>query len=472
MLNSLFQKRDFYAGALLIVFGCIAIVEARQNPFGSLMHMGPGFFPTALGVLLVLLGVLIAGMGIVSGKPERILPENPQWWGWTCIIAGPIMFIIFGEYGGMAPGTFACVFVSALGDRSVTFKSSTVLALVVAAFGVNLFSLLLHVPMPMVRSLEIGIVSIFYAVAVSCYFVVQPLMRSLPAALATAVVVGALYVLSLFYIPVPASFVLAGALGYLALRQAPPEALTSPVVEALPPVFAAANLSYWLFRQGYGLDGLPSLALAAAVAVLLGLGLFFPSAARSKSFGDAPPGLFERGGALLPLLPAIAFLAASFGYLVLLANSIAVEDFFIPRWVIIGGYLIVGLVLFGLVLFSSLHYVSAGAQPSGAPGAQLRRFDVNPLFFALACVIVIFSVAHLPLGLRTDLSAILAGAFAVGVIFAPGTRTTLTEGETAEAKTLFPAGEVVMPYLLSLVLATAAAEYVVFFSADLTRGIR
>jgi uncharacterized protein (DUF486 family) len=41
------------------------------------------------------------------------------------------------------------VFVSALGDRTATWKSSFVLAAVVTAFGVGLFSYLLQVPMPL-----------------------------------------------------------------------------------------------------------------------------------------------------------------------------------------------------------------------------------------------------------------------------------------------------------------------------------
>jgi hypothetical protein len=154
LLRALVQKRDFYAGTLLIVFGGVAVIEARQNPFGTLMHMGPGFFPTVLGVILISLGVLIAGMSFGSlHEPDRILPERPEWWGWACIIAGPIAFMIFGEYGGMAPATFACVFVSALGDRSATLKSSLLLALGITVFGCLLFSYVLHVPFPIFRQL-------------------------------------------------------------------------------------------------------------------------------------------------------------------------------------------------------------------------------------------------------------------------------------------------------------------------------
>ena len=48
----------------------------------------------------------------------------------------------------MIPGTFACVFVSALGDRESTWLGSIILATVVTVFGVGLFSYFLQVPMP------------------------------------------------------------------------------------------------------------------------------------------------------------------------------------------------------------------------------------------------------------------------------------------------------------------------------------
>jgi hypothetical protein len=80
---------------------------------------------------------------------ERILPEHPEWLGWACILAGPLCFILFGSLFGLIPGIFFCVFVSSLGDRAATIKSSIVLATVVTIFGVGLFSYLLQVPMPL-----------------------------------------------------------------------------------------------------------------------------------------------------------------------------------------------------------------------------------------------------------------------------------------------------------------------------------
>jgi hypothetical protein len=148
--RELVRKRDLYAGGLMILFGLVAAVKGPSYRLGTLMHMGPGFMPTALGIILILLGILIAAgsMATPAGEDERILPQHPQWWGWFCILAGPVLFMIFGSYGGLMPAIFACVFVSALGDRTTTLKGALTLATIVTAFGILLFSYLLQVPMP------------------------------------------------------------------------------------------------------------------------------------------------------------------------------------------------------------------------------------------------------------------------------------------------------------------------------------
>jgi putative tricarboxylic transport membrane protein len=152
LLKTLPYKRDFYAGGLMILLGVGTVLHARNYTLGTLTHMGPGFFPLVLGVILTFLGVLIAGMAAVSGgERDRILPERKEWLGWACIIAGPLMFIFAGAHGGMAPGTFACVFVAGLGDRTATWKSALVLALGVTVFAILLFSYLLKVPLPIFR---------------------------------------------------------------------------------------------------------------------------------------------------------------------------------------------------------------------------------------------------------------------------------------------------------------------------------
>jgi hypothetical protein len=153
MLEGLLRKRDFYAGGLMILLGAVVALDATTYDLGTMIVMGPGMFPLMLGILLTLVGTLIfcSAMATPLGPDECILPLQREWRGWACILAGPILFIIFGEFLGMAPGTFACVFVSALGDRSSTFKGSSLLALGVTFFGVLLFHFVLQLPFPVFR---------------------------------------------------------------------------------------------------------------------------------------------------------------------------------------------------------------------------------------------------------------------------------------------------------------------------------
>ena len=46
-------KRDYYAGALMLVLGVGAAVTGTGYKFGTLARMGPGFMPVMLGLSLI-----------------------------------------------------------------------------------------------------------------------------------------------------------------------------------------------------------------------------------------------------------------------------------------------------------------------------------------------------------------------------------------------------------------------------------
>ena len=134
----------------MILFGLVMALNGPSYGVGTLTHMGPGFLPTVLGVMLVGLGIAIAAPAARTpeGEDEDILPDHPEWWAWACILASPLAFMLFGSYFGMVPGTFACVFVAAMGDREATLQSALGLSAAVTVFGVGLFSYILQIPMP------------------------------------------------------------------------------------------------------------------------------------------------------------------------------------------------------------------------------------------------------------------------------------------------------------------------------------
>ena len=152
-MENLLKKKDFYAGLVMTLLGAGVALNSTTYRLGTLTHMGPGMFPFILGILLTFVGILIFVSGLVTPleEGERILPESMEWRGWACILAGPLMFILFGEFFGMVAGTFMCVFVSAFGDRTATLKGSALLAACITVGGAVLFSYVLKVPFPLFR---------------------------------------------------------------------------------------------------------------------------------------------------------------------------------------------------------------------------------------------------------------------------------------------------------------------------------
>ena len=148
-------KKDYYGGALLVVIGLAAVYAGVGYRVGELAHMGPGFFPVALGGLLALSGLLIA----ISARGQKPASEEvvshghptgmPDMRGCICIVLGILAFLLLGEYGGLLPATFAIVFISALGDRDNTLTEAVLLSLAMSFIAVVVFWWALSLQLPL-----------------------------------------------------------------------------------------------------------------------------------------------------------------------------------------------------------------------------------------------------------------------------------------------------------------------------------
>ena len=78
MRTAVATRKDFWTGVLYMTVGLGALLMARRYTFGSTAHMGPGYFPTAVALLLAAIGALIvarsffadgASVGRIAFKP-------------------------------------------------------------------------------------------------------------------------------------------------------------------------------------------------------------------------------------------------------------------------------------------------------------------------------------------------------------------------------------------------------------------
>jgi hypothetical protein len=71
-MMKILQSKDFLAGLAALLIGLFVIVTTSGYGFGTPRRMGPGFFPLTLGVMLSLLGVVIA---LAALRSQEKLPK-------------------------------------------------------------------------------------------------------------------------------------------------------------------------------------------------------------------------------------------------------------------------------------------------------------------------------------------------------------------------------------------------------------
>src|ERR1700683_4707244 len=93
------QKKDFYGGCLVFSLGLGAVCMGWTYQIGTPSHMGPGFFPVAVGTILALTGIAIAIKAKLEVSQQAIGQAPPEWRAWILIVVSMIAFIVLGEYG-------------------------------------------------------------------------------------------------------------------------------------------------------------------------------------------------------------------------------------------------------------------------------------------------------------------------------------------------------------------------------------
>jgi hypothetical protein len=134
------RAKDYYGGTLILLVGLGAIVKGLSYNVGTFTQMGSGFFPTALGIILSLLGVgiaLTASDEANAGHEDNDAPFD--WRGPLCIALSIAAFVVLGRFGGLVPASFAVTFIAAMGDRQSTVKSSFLLAVAITVVSVVVF---------------------------------------------------------------------------------------------------------------------------------------------------------------------------------------------------------------------------------------------------------------------------------------------------------------------------------------------
>lgn len=117
--------KDIIGGAVLIGIGSFAALYAgARYSLGTVTQMGPGMFPTALGGLLIVLGVLILVPAVVRAGEVPTFEVLP----FLSVIVGIAGFAMAIEPLGLIPAIVILSIVSTVADPRIGLFQSLLIA--------------------------------------------------------------------------------------------------------------------------------------------------------------------------------------------------------------------------------------------------------------------------------------------------------------------------------------------------------
>ena len=158
------SQKDFFAGLMFMGVGVAFAWGATTYNVGTGARMGPGYFPLMLGVLLALIGAVITFKALVV---ETVGGDKIGKWAWKplfYIIAANLVFgillaglpsIKFPAFG-MIVAIYALTFIASMAEPGWKFKTTLILATVLAVGSYVAFVLALKLQFPVWPSFITG----------------------------------------------------------------------------------------------------------------------------------------------------------------------------------------------------------------------------------------------------------------------------------------------------------------------------
>src|SRR5512134_1298483 len=147
-MNSFIRSpKEFWAALVYLGFGLAAVLIARDYGMGTAFRMGPAYFPTVLGGVLVLVGVIsLARSFLRPGEPVGAIAFRPL----LLVLAGIVASGFLLRGAGVAVALPVLVVVSARASGKFRWGPTLALAAGLTAFCVLVFLKGLGVPLPII----------------------------------------------------------------------------------------------------------------------------------------------------------------------------------------------------------------------------------------------------------------------------------------------------------------------------------
>ncbi|WP_426145887.1 tripartite tricarboxylate transporter TctB family protein [Polaromonas sp. DSR2-3-2] len=150
------SQKDFFSGLMFMGVGVAFAWGATTYNIGNGARMGPGYFPLYLGVLMTILGAFITFKALVV---ETMGGDKIGKWAWKPLFFVILANLVFGvllaglpSMGvpamGMIVAIYALVFIASMAEDGWKFKTTLILATVLAIGSYLAFVLALKLQFP------------------------------------------------------------------------------------------------------------------------------------------------------------------------------------------------------------------------------------------------------------------------------------------------------------------------------------
>lgn len=147
------STKDFWAGLIYVTVGVSAIVIARDYPMGTALKMGPAYFPTILGGLLAVVGLVsVIRAFFLTGEAIGSFTIS----GLALVSVAIFIFGFLARRVGLALALPLLVVISARASEQFRWGPTLVLAAGLTIFCVLVFVNGLGIPLPILGPWLVG----------------------------------------------------------------------------------------------------------------------------------------------------------------------------------------------------------------------------------------------------------------------------------------------------------------------------
>jgi hypothetical protein len=132
------NQKDFWAGIMFIAVGLFFVGFGTQYTMGTAAVMGPGYFPRALAVIVIMIGVVISA-GSLSAKAiaEKVEPFNYP--PLLLILGSVVSFGLLLKLLGLIISLLILITVSSYASHEFSWKATLINAAVLIVMCLMMF---------------------------------------------------------------------------------------------------------------------------------------------------------------------------------------------------------------------------------------------------------------------------------------------------------------------------------------------